>query len=420
MSQITKRILALLGLLTLPLLALSEQGRQVEANLISEVTAIEAGKPFWVALKQDIAPEWHTYWRNPGDSGAATTLNWQLPAGFTAGEIQWPVPERLPYGPLMNFGYSNTVVFPVQITPPASLPDGDYELKARGRWLVCKDICIPETAELTLTFRMGTPALAETATLFAEARARLPVDAGLTASWQDEGDYWSLLIPDMAPDTAAGNAETPAVDYFPYTEGVMDNPAPQTITLNPDGLGIRLRKGYDFTPDKSLAGIVVVREQGLTSVYHIDPVATGATASPAGSGNAMPLWQAVLFALLGGMILNLMPCVFPVLSIKVLSLVRQAGGDRRQVRLHGWVYGAGVVLSFIAIAAVLIGLRAGGAQIGWGFQLQSPVVIGLLVYLFFLIGLNLSGWFEVGNRLMSAGQSLTEQEGLKGSFFTGV
>jgi thiol:disulfide interchange protein/DsbC/DsbD-like thiol-disulfide interchange protein len=408
---------------------LNNPSANVAASLISEVKGIEPGKPFWVLLRQQIRSGWHTYWLNPGDSGAPTRIDWDLPAGFSAGEIQWPYPERIAYGPLMNFGYSNDVYYPVMITPPADLSAGTVTLQARVGWLVCADICIPEKTILTLVLPTGTAATGvdpDQAPIFAEARQRVPVASGLAASWSQVGKQLVLTVPAMGSEEASGGgAQVKKVEYFPFTEGVMENAAPQLLNIDGAGLALTLAPGWDFAPDASLDGIIVVHEDVgdlLVSAFEVRP-AGGAASVPMNAGDlpvGSGVWLAILFAFLGGLILNLMPCVFPVLSIKVLSLVQQVGADAHKVRLHGWVYLLGVVASFLLMAGLLIALRAGGAQIGWGFQLQAPWVIGLLVYLFFLIGLNLSGFFEIGAGVMGVGSSLLQRQGYGGSFFTGV
>ncbi len=397
----------------------------VEAELISEVSSIRAGETFWVALKQKIRPGWHTYWRNPGDSGAPTELHWELPAGFSASEILWPYPERVPYGPLMNFGYHDTVIFPVQITVADAFPAGDVTLRAKGEWLVCADICIPEDADLELTLPvidsdplsnpLSNPLIAtENVEDFRSARQRLPKDIGIPARYMVGEDQITLSIA-MA---GLSRSRLESVDFFPYEESVLEFPAPQLLSLTDDGFQLKLTPGYSFKPgSSSLDGIIVVREDvgsTLTTAFTLKPVNSGSAAQSISMGVAL------LFAFLGGMILNLMPCVFPVLSIKILSLVAGTHSDKRVMRIHGLVYLLGVVLSFVSIAAVLIGLRAGGEEIGWGFQLQSPVVVGLLAYLFILIGLNLSGYFEFGLSFMGAGDSLTSSGGYSSSFYTGV
>ncbi len=397
------------------------ESSNVEAELISEVTSIQAGQSFWIALRQQIRPGWHTYWRNPGDSGAPTSLKWDLPDGFSASDIQWPYPERVPYGPLMNFGYEDEVVFPIQITVPDEISASEIRLKAKGRWLVCADICIPESGdlELTLPVNRGTPAIAqENIDLFREAREKIPMSLsghpGMIAEKSFQGDAIAIHVQMSGLEAS----RILSVDYFPYEEGVLDFPAKQNLVMTADGFELNLKAGYDFNPETStLDGILVITEDSgelLRTAFEIQPQ-TVLTAN-----GDMSIVLAVIFAFLGGMILNLMPCVFPVLSIKFLSLVEGTHADAGEIRHHGIAYLFGVVLSFLAVAALLIALRAGGEQIGWGFQLQSPIVIGMLVYLFVLIGLNLSGYFEFGMSFADTGGDLASKSGYAGSFYTGV
>ncbi len=362
---------------------------------------MQAGSTVWVPLKQTIREGWHTYWRNPGDSGAPTKLIWDLPDGFEAGDIQWPYPERTPYGPLMNYGYEGEVLFPVEIKIPEGFEGSEVTLKAKGEWLVCADICIPEDADLTLSIPVGQavvdPGLVSD---FEAVRQKIPQPLGVPTRYSvdepGEDGIGKVTIeidmPSLVPERIK------SIHYFPYTEGVIENPAEQIVNIDDNGIQISLVTGWDYSPTSSFEGIIVVTEDAgeeLVTAFSFNPVKSGTQASEQAAGSSSvtetSLFTAVLFALIGGMILNLMPCVFPVLSIKVLSLVQQSGSDAGHVRLHGWVYTIGVVLSFLAIAATLLLLRAGGAQIGWGFQLQSPLVISLLIYLFFLIGLSLSG-----------------------------
>jgi thiol:disulfide interchange protein len=407
-----------------------QQGN-VEVTLISELQVVAPGSTVWVALRQNIREGWHTYWRNPGDSGAPTELIWDLPPGFAAGEIQWPFPDRVPYGPLMNYGYHGEVLFPVQVTIPADFNGSEVTLSARAQWLVCADICIPEDANLVIKIPVGEalidPNLVET---FEAVRRKIPQPIGVPTRFfvlpHAEGEVATVNIeidmPALVPERIK------SIDYFPFTEGVMENPAEQLVKIDETGIQMTLTTGWDYGPSSSFEGIIVVTEDAgaeIVNAFSFNPEAVAAAGAKQGEQvnttvDFNALVQALLFALIGGMILNLMPCVFPVLSIKVLSLVQQTGSKSGSVRLHGWVYTVGVVLSFVAIAGVLLLLRAGGAQIGWGFQLQSPIVITLLVYLFFLIGLSLSGYFEIGGGMMNVGQSLANKEGLSGSFFTGV
>ncbi len=399
------------------------ESSNVEAELVSEVTSIAPGQSFWIALRQQIRPGWHTYWRNPGDSGAPTSLKWDLPEGFSASSIHWPYPERVPYGPLMNFGYEDEVVFPIEIFVPDNLSATQVTLKAKGRWLVCADICIPESGdlELTLPVTQSAPEIAQqNIDLFREAREKIPMNLGLLTEMSVQGD--AIVIHVQMPGLEASRIKS--IDYFPYEEGVLDFPARQKLEITSDGFKLNMTAGYDFNPATStLDGIVVITEDSgeiLRSAFEITPQIAPAANNEFAANTDMSIALAMFFAFLGGMILNLMPCVFPVLSIKFLSLVEGTHADAGEIRHHGIAYLFGVVLSFLAVAALLIALRAGGEEIGWGFQLQSPIVIGILVYLFVLIGLNLSGYFEFGLSLTDTGSALASRGGYAGSFYTGV
>ena len=383
----------------------------VDTSLISEVNTIAPGVPFWLGFKQVIRPGWHTYWRNPGDSGAATKLHWDLPEGFSHADIQWPFPERIPYGPLVNLGYHDEVLLLVEITPPPDLPLGKVTINARAEWLVCEDICIPEDADLSLTLPVSLrPPLKNEA--FSAARQKIPQTLPVKAGVRFRGDKILLGIEIPGID----ESRIREVAYFPYEEGVIDYTEPQSTSFSESGFSVELAQGWDFDPlTASYEGIVVITEEvpaPLQTAFVVAPLTT--------TGSEIGFLTAVLFAFLGGMILNLMPCVFPVLSIKILSVIDSVAGDQGAIRVHGLVYLFGVVVSFVVIAAVLLTLRAAGEQIGWGFQLQSPLVVGVLVYLFMTIGLSLSGYFEIGLSWTGFGHALTRHGGLAGSFFTGV
>ncbi|MBQ75798.1 MAG: thiol:disulfide interchange protein [Gammaproteobacteria bacterium] len=415
-STVTTWIVALLFLPNA--LAAPVNSGHLEAELISEVSSVKPGEPLWVAVKQVIRPGWHTYWRNPGDAGAQAKLDWQLPTGFTASEIHWPYPERIPYGPLMNFGYHDEVMLLVQITTPGTFDADEVRLQVKGEWLVCEDICIPEDAELELVLPVADamPHLVmEHAGYFQDARQKLPRDIGVGAQFSAAEDKIILSI----QMSGLERSRIESVEFFPYGEGVLDYPRPQKLSVINDGFRLALTPGYRFDPLKSnLDGVIVVTEAaggGLQSAFVVQP-----SRSEVIESDEISLPLALVFAFLGGMILNLMPCVFPVLSIKVLSLIESTHANAGVIRIHALIYVLGVVSSFLVIALVLIALRESGEQIGWGFQLQSPIVIGLLCYLFVVIGLNLAGYFEFGTSLMGAGGGLADRSGHSGSFFTGV
>ncbi|MGK0338575.1 MAG: thiol:disulfide interchange protein DsbD [Candidatus Azotimanducaceae bacterium] len=388
----------------------------LDARLMSVASQIAPGSTFTLLLEHQIRPDWHTYWINPGDSGAATRLTWRGPEGFMFGDIAWPYPERIPYGPLMNYGYHDRVVYPIQVTAPANLSGDSVTFDVRGEWLVCADVCIPERGELKLTVAVGPELIIDPQMAEAEiaARQRVPQLVSIPTSVEAGSDTVTLSIamPGLDPDRVQ------SVVYYPFVEALIDNPAEQLLTISATGIELILTPGYDYSESASFDGIVVIEEEAgetRTTAFEIRPL--NGSGVPANSGSSgLTLTTALMFAFIGGLILNLMPCVFPVLSIKILSLM----GETTHLTRHGWMYAFGVVLSFVAIAGLLIALRAGGAEIGWGFQLQSPWVVGLLVYLFLLVGLNLSGYFEIGTSLMSFGGSSLTQNGYSGSFFTGV
>ena len=400
---------------------------QVRAELVAHAPeGVAEGKPLWLGLKIEHQPHWHTYWKNPGDSGLPTTLSWTLPAGVTAGEIQWPTPGRLPIGPLMNYGYEGTLLLPVAVTVPAGFKAGTLDVTLRAEWLVCKDVCIPEGGE----FALRVPAQAATAgqgALFERTRAALPQAAtGARATAAVEGPS---LVVQVAGLPAAWQGQ--ALGFLPETPGVIQNAAAPQAGWK-DGLWTA-RVALDPQRSESPAAMpVVLTRDGLPAGLQVQvavltpwpPVASApppalgdAQVRPAAGGGGLLL--ALLLALAGGALLNLMPCVFPVLSLKVLGFAGHAD-DRRALLAGGLAYTAGVVLSFVALAGLLLALRAGGEQLGWGFQLQSPAVVATLAALFTLIGLNLAGVFEFGSVLPSSWAAARARHPMVDAFLTGV
>ncbi len=415
-----------IGILLGPAVALPARvgaapAHKVAVALIAEDSAIEPGAPFWVGIRQRIARGWHTYWLNPGDSGEPPTIDWTLPPGFTAEPIVWPRPERLRVGPAMSYGYTREVVLLTRITPPADVRPGTrVTLRAHVSWLVCEKTCIPEESDVALTLPVATgrPAPAPTAGAIETARRAVPAPSPWPARMQ------------ATPDTVTVTVEAPGLHADRITEawlvpgrwGVIDHAAEQTLTVDERGLTLRMPRGpLPEATATDLDGVLVVRER-LDRGDSVQAFAIRARADrpeTAGTGG-LTLATAVGLALLGGIILNLMPCVLPVLSIKAIALVTHAQTSTGAMRRHGLAYTAGVVVSFTALAGLLIVLRAAGAQIGWGFQLQSPLVIGALAYLLFTLGLSLSGVLTIGERWTGVGQRLAGRPGYAGSFFTGA
>lgn len=404
----------------------------VEAELIAASSGFVPGEPIEAALRLRIIDHWHTYWRNPGDSGLPTKLNWNLPSGFSAGDIAWPYPKRLPLGPLMNFGYEGEVLHLVRIDTPTSWKGGAATLRAKADWLVCSDVCIPESADVSLTLPVST---ASTVRESIDRRAIEAARAKLPQRHRSGG------AADLAGDTMHISLKSSAegeVFFFPYADDLIANAAAQPLTRQPGGISLRvaLQEG-GRRPDGVVEGVLFAaggfdgnaKVNAVEVSLPVQSLAQGAQGgrragtsglSSPGSASTMGLGMALLFALLGGLILNLMPCVFPVLGIKLMSFVRSSGADAAKLRTQGLAFMAGVLVSFWVLAGALLALKAGGSAVGWGFQLQSPLFVSCLAALFTLLALNLVGVFEVGASLQNLGNDSNVTGGATGAFMTGV
>jgi thiol:disulfide interchange protein DsbD len=399
----------------------------VQASLIAEPGSVRAGQPFWVGVRLRMAEHWHTYWRNPGDSGLATEIRWALPPGFSAGPIVWPVPERIPVAHLVNYGYEGEILLQTQITPPAALPPGEIALRADVNWLVCQKECIPGEATVDFALPDGDGSLnPETAPVFDAARRQVPQSSPWPARMQMTDTGFTLTV--MAQGLDAGRIREAV--FLPHQDAMIEHAAVQPLKITADRLTLQMPRGSFAAaglPQQTGGLLLITEDTGGTQqrqAFEFTEIAYGAAPAAAAPADATSGWlmvvQAALLAMLGGVLLNLMPCVFPVLSIKILALVAHSGQGRAQMRRHGLSYTLGILVSFAALAGLLLGLRATGAQIGWGFQLQMPVVIALLAYLLFAMGLSLSGVFHVGGSFAGIGEALTRRGGYQGSFFTGV
>jgi thiol:disulfide interchange protein DsbD len=405
---------------------------QVRAELVAHAPeGVAAGRPVRLGLLLAHQPHWHSYWKNPGDSGLPTTLQWTLPDGVTASAIEWPTPQQLPIGPLMNYGYEATVLLPVSLTLPADFKADVLEARLHAEWLACKDVCIPESGDFVLQL----PAQAATAghaAQFASAQAASPqfldgVQArasaegpflavqvsGLPASWQGRP---LALLPEI------GNLVQAAAPVKGRWDGATWS---AKLALDPQRSAAPDRIPAVLTTAGAAAGLQIALT--LTSAWPataapgtaLPSLAPGPAAAPVTAGPGIGLAAALLLALAGGALLNLMPCVFPVLALKVLGFAGPAQ-DRRSLLAGGLAYSVGVVLSFLALAGLLLALRAGGEQLGWGFQLQSPVVVAVLAALFTLIGLNLGGVFEFGSVLPGSWAAARARHPVVDALLTGV
>ncbi|MDP3747633.1 MAG: protein-disulfide reductase DsbD family protein [Phenylobacterium sp.] len=420
-------VVALAVLAAFPAMAQPVDTGHLIAELVARDATVTPGATTYVAVRQKIDKGWHTYWRNSGDSGEATKVVWTLPVGWTAGDIVWPAPQRQPTGPLMNYGYHDEVLLPVPITVPASARPGEtVTLKAAAAFLVCEEICVPEDAVLSLTLPVAD-GLAKPdpkwGAAIARSLAEAPAPAGLDAAFAKQGANLTLAI----TGAALKDADLSDAYFFPFGSTVIDHAKPQAIERGPDGLTLTLTPGYAFQEGagpQAMAGVLSLGGKAYEIAAKAGALPAGASglgapAKASGDGAALGLPLAAAFAFLGGLILNLMPCVFPILAMKAASLAGHAH-DRRAAQAQGIAFLAGVLTTFLVLAGVLIAVRAGGAAVGWGFQLQSPPVVAGLALLMLAVALNLSGVFEVGTSLQGAGSGLASRQGLAGAFFTGA
>ena len=411
------------------------QTEQVRAELVAHAPeGVAAGRPVWLGLRIDHAPGWHTYWKNPGDSGLPTELNWQLPPGYVTGTLIWPTPRPLPLGSLMNFGYEGTLVLPVPVTVPEGPLADTLPVRLQAQWLVCKDVCIPEEGSFAVDLPTRQTASADTA-LFESAFASTPVEAAdVRASARVEADAIVVTLAGL-PTAWAGQR----LHFMPETPGVIDNAAAPQARWDASSWQARVALSAQRSAAPGAMPVVLTTDDARAGVRVVLPIegpwpplptpgarAAGADAAGAGTSAQGPpattpisLWAALLLALAGGMLLNLMPCVFPVLAIKVVGFASH-GNDRRGLLAGGLAYTAGVIASFVALAGLLLALRAGGEQLGWGFQLQSPGFVAALAALFTVIGLNLAGVFEFGNVLPGPLAAMRARHPVADSALTGV
>ena len=409
---------------------------RVRAELMAYAPeGIAPGKQVWVGLQLAHQPEWHTYWKNSGDSGLPTQLEWSLPAGVIAGDIAWPVPKKIPVGVLANYGYDGTVLLPVPltITPDfrPSLLGSDLDLKLKAHWLVCKKECVPEDGEFALKVATRS-STALNASAFAAAFAAQPKPIQHTAQSQVRVDG---AVIELSVQGLPAQLRGKTLEFFPETPEVIETGAKWTQAWSGDTWTARVPLSPQRAESPAVMPVVLAADglgwrdelkvvgewPKVLAVNAISPQLQAAlrdTAAPA-SAPSLTFAAALLGALLGGLVLNLMPCVFPILAIKVVGFTQHAN-DRRGHRLGGIAYTAGVVASFAALGALMLALRAAGQELGWGFQLQSPAVVAALAALFTLIGLNLAGLFDFGAFLPSGVAAMEARHPVANAFLSGV
>lgn len=385
------------------------------SELVPESGGVAPGGAITLAFAQQLEDGWHVYWKNPGDSGLPLEFVWTLPEGAAAGPIDYPAPHPIPIGPLVNFGHEGAPVFLTSVTAPADAEIGStLDISLDATWLICADICVPETGSFSLSIPVAAAPEADPAAtdLFARARAAMPRPFGGAATFSVSGEKLSLRLAGAPP---GGKAY-----FFPEISGASDPAAAQKVSRSGDDLKIDIKAGPE-------AGDIGERLDGVVSIDGADGEQSfslsasrlaGADAPSTPAGSLLGLLAA---ALIGGAILNLMPCVFPILFVKAASMAKSAAGDRGEMRRHGLLYGAGVIATFAALGGLLLALRAGGEEIGWGFHLQSPAVIIFSAYVLFAVGLNFAGVFHVGSSLQDVGSGLVAgRDGDLAAFMTGV
>ena len=427
----------------------------VKFTMTPEFSDVRPGDTVFIAINQKLDDHWHTYWHNPGDSGQPPRFTWDLPPGFEMKTLSWPVPKPIPTGPLTSFGYEQEATLIQEMLVPVDMPSGPLEIKATIDVLVCKEICIPEFHEYSFVLNEGKNQINDE--IISAAFDKLPTEVSWPAFYkEDENGDFVIDLEFQQPELITQGDVNVRFEVLPHEWGIIDNSAKTRVKMEKrDTFHLLFRKQRGDRPLEKLGKLKTLVSydiansesetlQALELTLSPDPEwlsaiteqsiieETQSTAENSDDKSELTLdeytpsppntnlLKAIIFAFLGGLILNLMPCVFPVLSMKALSLVKMAESSPRTVKLSGLSYTAGVLLSFSVIALSLLALKAAGSQIGWGFQLQNPVVVLSLAYLLFIIGLNLSGFFEITSRLSNIGTGLTDKGSFIGSFFTGV
>ena len=396
----------LLGLVLLGALASSpaqmlDGRRLVAAKLLPSQSAIVPGQPLEVGLLLEMEPGWHTYWEYSGDAGLPTKISWTLPEGFESGPIQWPAPHlMIEPGEIWTNGYSGKVLLITTIIPPANLvPGKPVTLRAKASWLVCKDICVPGSEELELELPVAATAETLNQQLFAEFHAQIPVTSPppFVLDWSFSADAWSLRIPNLPTGSE--------VELFPLPGA--DQTGVHAVKSGPGQ--------FRITTQAPFRGVLVVGESPERRAWIVESVV-------AASSPKQGLLLALFYGFLGGLILNLMPCVLPVISLKIFGFLKQAGESPKRVFAHGLAFVGGIFTWFLGLGILIVALKSGGTEVTWAFQFQNPwfnVAIGSIVFVF---ALNLFGVFELvlPGRASTALESASSSTGLAGSFFQGV
>ncbi len=438
-------IFAVIFMLASPANAQNE--RYTDVSIISEHSAVKPGDEITIATNIKLAPHWHVYWDNPGDSGLPVKIGWQLPDGFEISGINWPTPDKISYEVLVNYGYYDEVTLLQTLKVPDTIPEGKIELTAQIDMLVCNEICIPENDKISLYLNDPENLDSDQSQYIEQAKTKLPQSIKGKFFFHEEDNKLQLsLTPENR--TILNDATEKNLEFFPRNWGIINHVAMPEVSIHDGNVTIKHKRGDQPVAElNDISGLLVIKgDIGKNKGFSLTATPSDSTTKTPtiNKGNneevenieakdvqphkdndshknkALSWTGALLLALLGGLILNLMPCVFPVLSMKALSLVKMKDKENSLARLHGISYTLGVVLSFLAFGAIIIIFKEAGTSMGWGFQLQNPLIVAILAYLLFAVGLNLMGFFEFGSRLANVGNSLTRGHSLSSSFFTGM
>ena len=383
---------------------------QSSVTLLTESNQVGGEETLLVGLEFNLSPGWHTYWENPGDSGEGASIKWNLPSGFKASTILWPGPKRIPVEPLMTYGYEDKALLLTEIKSPKEFSN-TVKISAKINWLTCKDICIPQEGQVDMTLIKG-PKVANQFT------SKLK-EVALTVPKNFPSPYRVSVINEkiFLQFEKEGSRNISEAYFFPNEYGLINYTADQKLERNDNSFSLELSSAEVQLKTNTLKGVLKLKVDGIKEFYTLDLPLEKNTNNPLVT---ISLLTAIIFAFLGGIILNAMPCVFPILSIKILSFIEQSQGSKEKLFHHGLVFSAGVLTTFLAVSALLIFLRASGEAIGWGYQLQSPWVVSLLIYLFVVIGIVFMGNIVLGSSFGNLGTLVQNQKDLTSSFFTGV
>jgi thiol:disulfide interchange protein len=417
-----RKLLAAIGI---SLLAVSAQAAHTHAQLVLADESARAGETVMAGVHLKMDPDWHTYWKNPGEAGMATKIEWHLPPGVTAGEVQWPLPEKLPPADVTTYGYRNEVVLLVPLKLAADLKPGVLDLKAKVSWLECKEQCVPADGEVQATLNVGSETKpSPDAALINFWQGKTPKSDksfSFQVHWEKKVDSDMRTIIVEGKQVSADALPIETVEFFPDASDQYEIQG--TTEKLPMASGFALRKTVkEFSEwPARISGVIVIEGKGQRTGFELNEPITGEVGTSGTSGPTQPLGRMLLYAFIGGLILNIMPCVLPVIALKILGFVGEARNDPRHVRKLGVVYTLGVLVSFVIFAVIVIALRAAGKKVGWGFQFGDPRFLVTVTILVMLIALNLFGVFEVNlsGKAMGAAAQLGSRRGFAGAFFSG-